>query len=295
MNIKKDEFDLFNTVLAGELLNYKGMGFGMSPTNAGKAYAFLNATSPDICATCGDFVAPTLCEKWATASKTFLGDQKKMITAVVTGVFGKLIADAPTKALFDGTVPCKSRNFVTDRINQGGLVTTLVAFFGQPGVLGCTQSDFPQYRGNSDMEAVHREMPITKAMFDLFISSLVSVVTDALSVDVPTLSADLAPVAALLGSPAITVICNQPDCTGAKGMYVQRPCPTAAPTTMKPDTPKPTEVKQTSKPVPTSKPDPTSTKAKGTSEPMKTSDTMSGASAVALSLFALVCSLVMFF
>lgn len=226
MNIDKASFDLFNAVLIGELKNYKGMNFGMSATNAGKAYQFLNATSPDICAGCADYNGPSLCEKWATASTVFKGDQKKMITAVVTGVFGKLVADPMTKALFDGTVPCKSRDFIGDKINQGGLVTTLVAFFGQPGVLGCTQSDFPQFRGNSDMDAVHREMPINKAMFDLFINSLVTVVKGALSVDVPTLDADLVPVAALLGSPAITVICNQQDCPGTKGSYSQRICPT---------------------------------------------------------------------
>jgi hypothetical protein len=88
-----------------------------------------------------------------------------------------------------------------------------------PGVLGCTQPGFPQYTGDTNMTRVHEHMPITQAVFDLFVTSLVSVVESALSKDVPNLSTDIGAVAALLNSSAIAGICNQPDCTKQTGGY----------------------------------------------------------------------------
>jgi hypothetical protein len=64
MGIEQSEFDLFNTVLIGELKNVGGMGKGLSEGTANKVHVFLNATAPDVCAKCGEFQARSLCEKW---------------------------------------------------------------------------------------------------------------------------------------------------------------------------------------------------------------------------------------
>jgi len=138
-----------------------------------------------------------------------------MMTAVVVGVFTKLVGNSTVKPFFDGSVPCQSRDFVDNKIIQGALVTQLVAFFGSAGVLGCTDGGFPQYTGNTDMGVVHQYMPITEAIFDAFVTTLVNVVTNALKDDVPSLNSDLAGVGALLYSPGVYVICNQPDCNMA--------------------------------------------------------------------------------
>jgi len=170
--------------------------------------------------------AVSLCVKWANESTIFKGDQIKMLTAVVTGVFGDEVGSPIGLPFFDGSVPCNSRDFVHNMANQNELVNSLVAFFGSPGVLGCNQPGFPVYTGDTNMARVHQHMPITQAVFDLFVNSLVSVVVGALGKDVPSLNSDLAGVAALLNSPGVAAICNQPDCTkqgGINGVTMYQP------------------------------------------------------------------------
>jgi len=214
-----NQFNTFNEVLLGNLANFSANGNTVHMTGnltSGNVHAvslFLNATAPDICGQCGVYTPLTLCEKWASQSKTFNGDQLAMMTAVVTGVFGDETADPVGVTFFNGKVPCQSRDFVDNALIRNALVTQLVAFFGSAGVLGCTQSNFPQYTGNTNMSEVHQYMPITQSVFDLFVNSLVSVVTSALQADVQSLSADLAAVGALLNSPGVYEICNQADCT----------------------------------------------------------------------------------
>jgi len=178
--------------------------------------------------------AQSLCVKWANQSTIFKGDQIKMLTAVVTGVFGDEIGSPLGRPFFDGSVPCGSRDFINNQANQNELVNSLVAFFGSPGVLGCNQPGFPVYTGDTNMGRVHAHMPITQAVFDLFINSLVSVVVGALGKDVPSLNSDLAGVAAVLNSPSVAVICNQPDCTkqnGVNGVSIYQPKTCASATT----------------------------------------------------------------
>jgi hypothetical protein len=64
MGIQQSEFDLFNTVVIGELTSVGGRGKGLSDEVATAIHVFLNATAPDVCAGCGEFEAPSLCEKW---------------------------------------------------------------------------------------------------------------------------------------------------------------------------------------------------------------------------------------
>jgi len=145
-----------------------------------------------------------------------------MLEAIVTNVFVKETATgSDSLPFFNGQTPCKSRDFVGDAIIRTALARSLVAFFGSSGVLGCTQSGFPQFNGNPNMEEVHQFMPITKAIFDGFNSNLVAAVKEELS-DLKTLDEDLKPVAALLGSPAITAICNQEGCPGTKGAFMTK-------------------------------------------------------------------------
>lgn len=231
MGISQAEFDGFNDALIGLLKMVPGTSVGLPDAVAAKVRIFLDVTSPDICALCDDYDAPSLCEKWATASQTYKGDQKKMLEDVVVGVFTALTSGehaAIGKAFFDGTTPCNSRDFVGDTVQRLGLVRSLVAFFGSAGALGCTQAGFPQYRGQTDMDIVHKFMPINKALFDAFVTTLGSVVTGALSADVPDLAADIDAVVALLYSEGIYKTCNQADCNVmglVGGSYTEKTCP----------------------------------------------------------------------
>jgi hypothetical protein len=228
MGIAQDDFDLFNKALLGVLGNFKGLGVGVNPKFVGPVSAFLNTSVTDICSKCGQFQAASICEKWASAAGV---SQLALIQGAVLAVFGDLTAmTSKTRPFFDGTVPCQSRNFIDNKLNQASLAKRLIAFFGQPGVLGCSDPSFPAYDGNPDMEDVHKEMPITQDLFDIFLNSLVKYTTDNLKAAVPTFDADLAAVAALFASPGVAKICNQPGCA-TQGKYTARVCdvPTAVP------------------------------------------------------------------
>jgi hypothetical protein len=237
MNIDQTDFDLFNTVLLSKLTNFNNEGVGMNAKFVPPVSAFLNTSVTDVCSKCGQFQAASICEKWAVGAKA---SQVDLVNGAVLAVFGDLTATgADARPFFDGTVPCQSRNFVDNKLNRGGLAKRLVAFFGQQGVLGCSDADFPQYDGNPDMEDVHKEMPITKKLFDDFVTSLVNYAQKNLKGAVPSLDEDLAAISALFGTPGVAKICNQDGCP-TKGKYVARTCdtPTAQTTTNKP---KPTE------------------------------------------------------
>lgn len=236
MGINQTEFELFNTVLLGALSDVDGTGKGLPEELKGPIGVFLAATAPDVCSECGEFEAPSLCEKWHNAAfkadSNAFPDQQTMVAAVVTGVFTKLVAGPPGKEYFDGTVPCNSRDFVNGAILQKGLVRSLTAYFGQQSLLGCSQSSFPTYRGVRDMELLHKNMPINKALYTAFITAFAEVVKGALGgTDVAdSLDADLAAVANLLTTDAeYSTICNQDDCDEPKGTFEEKQCPTPAP------------------------------------------------------------------
>jgi len=212
------------------LTNFSGASVGLSPATANTVRIFLNTTAADICSTCDQFQPPSICEKWATAAKV---SQENLLKGAVGAVFTALVApNATTRAFFDGSVPCNSRDFIVNFANQAALAKSLVAFFGQPGVLGCSDADFPLYTGNPNMEQVHQNMPITKEMFDFFVSALVKYVKDNLATAVgPSLDADITQVAGLFASTGVATICNQPGCP-TRGAYVAKAgCITAPPPT----------------------------------------------------------------
>jgi len=228
MNIQKAQFDAFNNLILAEFTSFTTLGVGMSSANIAKTSAFLNAAGADICASCQGFQGQSLCEKWTQASPTFSADQingqTKLVTAIVTATFTSFTADHTLIAFFNGTLPCNSRDFINNGINQGVLVNQLVAFFGSAGVLGCTQPSFPQYTGQTDMGILHQNMPISKAIFDFFNQQLVN----AIKQQNVASDADIQGVQALLASPGITVICNQNDCNSPHGTW-QKQCSDAVP------------------------------------------------------------------
>lgn len=228
MDITEPEFNAFNDKLVELLKNVGGTGAGLNMDNADKVRAFLDLTAPDICAGCDGFKKPTLCEKWAVALDI---SQVELVTTVVNGVAGKLFTDPLTKPFFNGQVPCNSRDFVGNLLNRAGLAKSLVAFFGSAGALGCSAAAFPVYRGETDMELVHRNMPITPEVFQVFVDAFEEVALGALQEKVPTAAADVAAVVALLNSPGIAIMCNQEGCD-PKGEYVPKPgCDVVAPPT----------------------------------------------------------------
>jgi hypothetical protein len=228
MDISAAEFDIFNTVLVDEIQNFGTLTNTVSPATANTIRVFLNTTSTDICAGCGNFQKVSICEKWAVRAKV---TQFELLQGAVLAVFGNLTAStSPALDYFNGKVPCESRDFVVDKLNQAGLAKSLIAFFGQPGVLGCSDPNFPKYVGATDMEELHKEMPITKALFDQFLNALADHATKNLATVVPDLNDDLAAIVALFNSDGVAKICNQDGCP-KKGKFVPKTCVTVAPAT----------------------------------------------------------------
>jgi hypothetical protein len=171
--------------------------------------------------------AQSICEKWMQGKPAAITTQAKLVEAVVVGVFTEITKDNDTVKLFNGQVPCMSKDFVANTANQGALVTGLVAYFGV--ALGCNETDYPKYTGSLDMQAVHKNMPINKRIFDQFITTLVNTVKASLNATlVPSLDADLTAVGGVLTNDVNGKICNQADCTiPTKGTYEAKTCDAA--------------------------------------------------------------------
>jgi len=119
------------------------------------------------------------------------------------------VADgSPIKAFFNGTTPKGSTNFITDTTQQTRLVNDLVAFFGQSGILTCTDPNYPPVTKSTDLKAIHAAMPIGTKEFETFNGALIGVLKSN-GVAVPDQNA----VYAILESTK-SLICNQPDCSG---------------------------------------------------------------------------------
>lgn len=222
MNIDVVDFDTFNTVLVDEIQNFGALTNTVSQKTATTIRVFLNTTSTDICANCGNFQKVSICEKWTIAAKA--KTQVELVQGAVLAVFGNLTAaTSPAKDFFNGKVPCESRDFVVNKLNQAGLAKSLIAYFGQPGVLGCSDPNFPKYRGATDMEELHKEMPITKALFDQFLNALADYAKKNLAAVVPDLNDDLNVIIALFNSDGVAKICNQDGCP-KKGKFEPKKC-----------------------------------------------------------------------
>jgi hypothetical protein len=224
MQIKKTELDLFNAKLVDLLTNFGNLNVGLSPRSVTNVRAFLNSSSTDICSDreCGNFQPPSICEKWTIAANA--KSQVDLIQGVVLAVFANLTAvGSPARDFFNGKVPCQSRNFVDSNLDAAGFTKSLVAYFGEK--LGCSASAFPQYRGRDDMEAVHKEMPITKALFDQFVGAFAEYATTNLKFVGASFDDDLATIVAFFASENVAKICNQAGCpTAGQFVVVERGC-----------------------------------------------------------------------
>eukprot|EP01125_Pyxidicula_operculata_P005547 TRINITY_DN1956_c1_g1_i2.p1 TRINITY_DN1956_c1_g1~~TRINITY_DN1956_c1_g1_i2.p1 ORF type:complete len:1275 (+),score=178.99 TRINITY_DN1956_c1_g1_i2:1243-5067(+) len=143
MGITKQVFDRFNylVIKAAESLS-------VSLEDRNVIWGYLNSTENQICGNNGCPPVPdTLCEKY---SKALSLSNYQLIEAVVNGTIARLVAaDAPTKKYFDGSKPTGSTNYLTNTGALNNLRASLVAFFGQQGILGCSDYGFPLYKGRT--------------------------------------------------------------------------------------------------------------------------------------------------
>jgi len=107
--------------------------------------------------------ADTICEKY---SKALGVTQTQLMNTIVTAVVTAEVSDPAIKLFFDGTLPPGSVNFLNNQSAFNRLAMNLVAFFG--AAIGCNDPNFPAYRGNKDMKAVHKFMPIDYDTFEMF-------------------------------------------------------------------------------------------------------------------------------
>lgn len=58
--------------------------------------------------------AQSICSKWMAGKPAAITSQAKLVEAVVVGVFTDITKDAETAKLFNGQIPCMSKDFVTN-------------------------------------------------------------------------------------------------------------------------------------------------------------------------------------
>jgi hypothetical protein len=198
--IGKVEFDKFNDVVVGVMA-----GAGVTKDDQAATYAVLNTLQPDICndpTTCKN----SICDRY---SRLLNITNVQLVKTVVVNTFMKAVDPAsPIKGFFDGTTPKGSIDFTTNTAQQTRLVNDLVAFFGQDGILTCTDPGFPKYNNTSTLKQIHSAMPIGTKEFTTFNDALIQVLKEAGVAD-----NDRTAVRAILDSTK-SEICNQPDCSG---------------------------------------------------------------------------------
>jgi len=165
MGIPDNVFDTFNLIV----LEVTGF-LGVTPADNQAILGVLNSTRSLI------VFPPTICDKYSLIlNKTNLD----LVTTIVGGTEGNLLANALTRPFFDGTRPKPSTNFTSNGPALTALTTSLVRFFGQFGVLGCTDGTIPFYTGEPSMFIVHNKMGITGPVFDAFNQALLQVTSGA--------------------------------------------------------------------------------------------------------------------
>jgi len=161
MPIDRDTFEKFNSIMIGALGK-----LGVSPEDQGAIGSVLASFA-------GSIVNPrVICGKYAFA----LGiTELQLMTAAVTAVVKKELADSTILPFFNGQIPPGSTNFLANTTAYNRLAGNLIAFFG--GALGCT-INFPPYTGNTNMKFVHARMPITPIIFSNFNNNFQSALGD---------------------------------------------------------------------------------------------------------------------
>jgi len=162
MPIDQDTFSRFNAIFVQTLRSLGVVESDLSTINGlldSFALAIVNPT--------------TICPKYAGALEI---TQIKLMTAVITAVVKKELADPQILPFFNGQVPPGSTNFLTNTTAYNKLAGNLISFFG--GALGCVEPGFPKYTGNPSMKQVHQRMPITQSLFSDFNNNLIQALGD---------------------------------------------------------------------------------------------------------------------
>jgi len=107
---------------------------------------------------------PTICDKYAT----LLGITGfQLMAVVVNGTEAGLLGNSTTAPFFNGQTPAGSTDFTRGGPSLAKLTFGLITFFGQFGVLSCTDGTVPKYP-DLTLVVIHQPMGITGLVFDTF-------------------------------------------------------------------------------------------------------------------------------
>jgi len=121
-----------------------------------------------------------------------------------------VVSGTTTLPYFDGTMPFGSTNFLNNSVRLTSLHDGLVRFFGQCGILTCTDGSISSYSGGSScsyLYNIHHPMGITKAAFDDFNQAVI----DAMNANFVPFT-DNSTVKALLDSTEPCIVSNETLC-----------------------------------------------------------------------------------
>jgi hypothetical protein len=169
MKIRKRDFDVFNKALLGVVASIKETGNANFESVANEVSGILNSTQSTM------VIPSTLsfCDKYSdglyVTNEALVGD-------VVSKTVGSVVS-SNLRRYFDGSI-AGTRNITGSPTLTGNLAAGLIAFFGQTGVLGCTDPDYPAYTG-PELRPSHAKLGINAADFDEFNDKLIAVLNGA--------------------------------------------------------------------------------------------------------------------
>jgi truncated hemoglobin YjbI len=207
MPIGGDEYNVFVDTIASVATS-----LGMSSDDVNAVGALLNSlpVRGAICnfnATC----VTSLCNKYSNLMNlpsVPAGANLNLMTVVVNAVIAAEVTDPLIGPFFNGTTPPGSIDFLPGSSQSTRLTNALIAFFGGPDALGCTDPAFPNNSVSvPDLKAIHQFMPITTQVFNRF-NDIFDTVLANLSVSAD----DIATIRGILNSTE-PLICNQPGCS----------------------------------------------------------------------------------
>jgi hypothetical protein len=206
---QKFQISLADSNLFNQLLISAAAAVGVDAGDADKVRIMLGTVRYQICNTGSTCNPGSFCDKYSIALNL---TNNGLVGAVVDGTVG-LVTTNSLKKFFDGSIP-GTVNFL-DPNNAAALATLrlhLIQFFGQQGVLDCTDQSIGAYVGKT-MKDAHAKLPITLADFNLFNANVISVMKGA-----GVAQADLDAAQKILDSTKGD-ICNQPDCNPAATLF----------------------------------------------------------------------------
>jgi hypothetical protein len=198
----KFQISLADSILFNQLLISAAASVGVNAADADKVRIMLSSVRYDICNTGNTCNPGSICDKYSIALNN---TNNGLLGAVVDGTVGKVTTNS-LKRFFDGSI-AGTINYL-DPNNGAALTalrTNLINFFGQAGVLDCTDGSVGAYTGRGMKEA-HAKLPIALADFNQFNTDLLDVMKAA-GVAQADLDATLKVLLTTKGD-----ICNQADC-----------------------------------------------------------------------------------